>query len=320
MKLKYIYVVLMMFPVSLVGQESNNNLTLQDVVEIAKKQSPDALLAQHSFRSSYWEYRTFVATYRPKMNLSLTTPNLSKSISSIQQDDGSFSFRSSHYTKWSGGVSLSQKIGPTGGEVFINSNLQRMDLYSDSTITSFMTTPINIGFSQPLFDFNRYKWDKKIEPLKYKEAKQEYLEKMEQVSITAIDYFFNLLQAQIKYDIDKINLANNDTLFKITQGRYNIGTIAENELLQMELRYLNSQSDLRESELNLENREFYLKSFLRIPEDTDINLIPPVKVPDMEIDVVKAKSEAESNRSDVMSFERKLLEARRSVNRAKKEG
>jgi len=184
------------FPSLLLGQDAENYYTLKRVIEIAKKQSPEALSAQHRFRSSYWQYRTYLAAYRPQLKMSLTIPNYSKSISSIQQDDGSFSFRSSNYTRWSGGLSLSQKIGPTGGEVFVNSNIDRMDLYDNPTLTSYMTTPVNIGFSQPLFSYNSYKWEKRIEPLKYKEAKQKYLEEMEQVSITAINYFFNVLQAR----------------------------------------------------------------------------------------------------------------------------
>ena len=312
--------VMVFFPSLLLGQDAENYYTLKRVIEIAKKQSPEALSAQHRFRSSYWQYRTYLAAYRPQLKMSLTIPNYSKSISSIQQDDGSFSFRSSNYTRWSGGLSLSQKIGPTGGEVFVNSNIDRMDLYDNPTLTSYMTTPVNIGFSQPLFSYNSYKWEKRIEPLKYKEAKQKYLEEMEQVSITAINYFFNVLQAQIRYDIDKVNLANNDTLYKIAQGRYNIGTIAENELLQMELRYLNSKSSLRESELELNNRVFYLKSYLRLPEWEEIKLIPPINVLNIEVDPRKAKEEALKNRSDILSFDRKLLEAQSSVSRAKSDG
>jgi len=88
----------------------------------------------------------------------------------------------------------------------------------------------------------------------------------------------------------------------------------------MELRYLNSKSSLRESELELNNRVFYLKSYLRLPEWEEIKLIPPINVLNIEVDPRKAKEEALKNRSDILSFDRKLLEAQSSVSRAKSDG
>ena len=45
-------------PLFLKSQEKTNRLTLEDVVYIAKQQSPDALMAKHRFRQSYWVYKT----------------------------------------------------------------------------------------------------------------------------------------------------------------------------------------------------------------------------------------------------------------------
>ncbi|NLA48300.1 MAG: TolC family protein, partial [Bacteroidales bacterium] len=40
-------------------------LTLDQVIRLAEEQSPLALMAKHRFRASYWQYRTYVAQYRP---------------------------------------------------------------------------------------------------------------------------------------------------------------------------------------------------------------------------------------------------------------
>ena len=66
--------------------------------------------------------------------------------------------------------------------------------------------------------------------LKYDQAKQKYLEDIEQISITTTNYFFNLLQAQIDKKIAMTNLSNYDTLYRIAKGRYQLGKIAENDL------------------------------------------------------------------------------------------
>ncbi len=318
--MKKIYIVILILLLSLPGLSQNNTryLTLQDAIAIAREKAPDALAAKHQFRSKYWQYRTFQATYRPKLNLNATLPDLNRSIQSIQQDDGSFIFRSSESASSSVNMKLSQKIGFTGGEIFMRSGVERLDIFQDdSTVTSYLTTPINIGLTQPLFDFVPYKWDKKIEPLKYKEAKQSYIESMEQVALKTTNLFFDVLMAQMQHQINKINRANNDTLYKIARGRYNIGTIAENELLQLELSLLKSQSAVEESELTLEDRLFRLKSFLKLPEDEPLELVPPEDLPVFDARPDKAIRQALDNQSQALAFERRLMQANREVNKAR---
>ena len=48
-------------------------LTLDDVIKLAEEQSPNALMAKHRFRASYWQYRTFKAMYRPALTLTGNT-------------------------------------------------------------------------------------------------------------------------------------------------------------------------------------------------------------------------------------------------------
>lgn len=320
--MKKIYSMFVVLLLSFQGfaQETSRTLTLDQAIDIALDQSPTALSARHRFRASYWQYRTFVAEYRPKLNLDATLPSLNRSIQSIQQDDGSFVFQSSESAKSSLDLSLRQKIGFTGGEIFLSSGMERLDLFlNDSTVTSYLTTPINIGFSQPLFGFNRYRWDKDIVPLEYKEAKQNYIETLERVRLETAGYFFAVLQAQMTHQINLMNQANNDTLFKIAEGRYNIGTIAENELLQLELRLLQSNADVESSALELENKLFELKSYLRLPEEDSLNLQVPVPDTDMVASTDKAVDMARENRADALAFERREMEARMEVNRAKRE-
>lgn len=300
------------------AQEKTEHLNLEDVIQKAKSQSPDALSAKHRFRSNYWEYRTYKAGFMPMLDLEGTLPELSRSIDRITVG-GQESFVEREFMSSSLNMSLTKNIGLTGGQVFINSELQRIDLFEDSTVTSYLTTPLNIGFRQPLFAHNELKWDKKIEPLKYREAKRNYLENMEDVAITATNYFFDLLLAQINLKIARINQANNDTLYKIAKGRYNIGTIAENELLQLELSLLNANAQLEQAKLEMEMKLFDLKSYLRIKEDIDIELIPPAQTYNIEVKVDKAIAEAYNNRADALAFERRMLEARSNVNRAKRE-
>lgn len=308
------------FSRELYSQEPSR-LSLTDVINLARDQSPDALTAKHRFRASYWQYRSYKAAYLPSLTLGGTLPNFNRTIEQISLVEGE-ALLERQYVDWSVNAAVRQRIGPTGGDIFVSSSLRRLDNFRDTlpTVTQHLSTPINIGYSQPVFQFNAYKWEQRIEPMIYEEAKKAYLEDMESVSISATNFFFNLLLAQITERIALVNLANYDTLYKIAQGRYNLGKIAENDLLQLELQYLRASSNVENARLDVENRMFQLKSYLRIKDDIPIDLIPPAAIRPFMVPFAKAIEEARANRADALAFNRRELEAEREVNRAKMDG
>ncbi len=302
------------------SQEDTKLLTLEDAIVIAREQSPDALKAKHGFRWSYWQYRRYKASYLPALTLSGTLPNFNRSIERISLQEGEF-LSERQYAEYTVNASLRQRIGFTGGELFLQSGVGRLDNFNDSsTITQYISTPINIGYSQPIFKYNSYKWEKRLEPMMYKEAEQRYLEDMEQVSMTTSNYFFNLLLMQIREKIAQINQANYDTIYKIAAGRYTLGKIAENELLQLELQYLRANATVKEAHLSTENAMFQFKSFLRIKDDAPFELFPPYEFSPFIVEYTKAIELARVNNSKSLGFERRLVEAESDVNRAKMDG
>jgi outer membrane protein TolC len=310
------------FAFSLHAQDEPVRLTLEDAVEIARQQSPDALTAKQRFRASYWMYRSFKASYLPSLTLFGTIPDFDRSIRTISTVEGEV-FSPQTNNRLYGGLSLTQQIGLTGGTLSLNSNISRLDNIfedPDTTITQYQSSLLNITYRQPLFQSNDYKWERKIEPMKFTEAKKIYLEDMEQVSVTATNYFFNLLQAQIQEQISIINQANYDTLYKIAQGRYNLGKIAENDLLQLELQYLSANASVENARLEVDNQLFRFKSYLRIKEETDIELIIPDQFEPFKVDPEKAIAEARQNNSEALAFNRRLIEAERTVAEAKLDG
>lgn len=317
-KILYSLLCVLFWSTFIPGVQAQRLLTLQETIEIARRQSPDALSAQHRFRSSYWQYRNYKASFMPMLTLDATLPSLSRSIEKITTPEGDF-FYERNLANYSAGLSLSKNIGLTGGQVFVNSDLQRVDLFSDSVVTSYLSAPLNIGINQPLFNYNPFRWAKKIEPMRYNEAERRYLEDVEQVNITASNLFFNLLDAQIRLKIQQFNLSNNDTLYQIARGRFNIGTIAENELLQIELSLLNAQSAVENALLDVQVKAFNLKSYLRLPDTEDIRLIAPPVPQAPVVDAQLAVAEARDNRADALAFERRVLVAESRVNQARTE-
>jgi len=291
--------------------------TLEETIRIARQQSPDALNARQNFLVSYYSFKTFRAGYLPGINFNANLPFFKRSYELISYQSGIENYVLQQYNTLSGELSIDQKIGFTGGSISLNSALSQTHNFGDSSFTSYLSRPIYIQFNQPLFQFNPYRWDRKIEPQKYEEAKRKYLEDNEQIAITAVNYFFSLLDAQLEVKISNTNLHNYDTLFRIAQGRYQLGKIAENDLLQLELSYLKAQASVENANLQLENALFRFKSYLRIKDSIPVQLIPPSDIRFFPIDPVFAISQANNNSSTSLSFKTRLLEAAKEVSRAR---
>ena len=294
-------------------------LTFDEVIKLAEEQSPNALMAKHRFRASYWQYRTFVAQYRPSLTFTGTTPAYSKgSDRQWNSQTNSYYYRYSDILQNIGQLALAQNIGLTGGNISLHTDLTLENDFINGTRT-YKTYPLSVTVTQPLFRYNSLRWQKKIEPLKYTAAKKTFLSNIEAVHTQAVQYFFSLALAQINVQIANMNFLNADTLWQMSQGRYKLGTIAENELLEMQLSWLNTKTAKKEAEMNLRDREIRLRSFLGFNENVNIELIIPNEIPDLQVNVQQVLELAHANNPDMITQELNVLTARSSVAQAKAE-
>jgi outer membrane protein TolC len=304
-------------------QNSNSQelkkLTLDDVMKLAEEQSPNALMAKNRYRASYWQYRTFKAEYRPSLTLTGTTPYYSTAFERVwNSQDNKWDYKSTNILRNLGSLALSQNIGLTGGTISLNSDLTLENDFERKT-RNYITVPVSIGLTQPLFRYNSLKWQKKTEPLKYSAAKQTYLSNIEGVHTQAVMNFFSLALAQSNKQISEMNFANADTLYKIAQGRFQLGTIAENELLELKLSWLNTETARKEAEMNLRDREIRLKSFLGFTDNVKLELILPTEIPPLQVNSQEVLELAKANNPEILNQELIVLTAQSSVAQAKAE-
>jgi outer membrane protein len=312
-------VIVLLFSARKINAQEVKKLTFDEVINIAEEQSPNALMAKHRFRSSYWSYRTFVAQYRPSLTLTGTTPDYSNSYDKVWNSQANrYDYKTANTLSNLGTLSLSQNIGITGGSISLSSDFTRFNDYENNT-NKYITTPISIGLIQPLFRYNPLKWQKKTEPLKYEAAKKTFLSNIETVHLDAVRNFFSLALAQINKQISEMNYLNADTLYRIAQGRYQLGTIAEDELLQMQLSWLNAETARKSADMNLRDREIRLRSFLGYNENVRLELILPTEIPNLQVDLKEVLALAMTNNPEILTQELTLLTAQSSVAQAKAE-
>ncbi|GAA4335406.1 TolC family protein [Flaviaesturariibacter amylovorans] len=293
-------------------------LSLTDVVSMAKERSLAALQASTIRETRYWEWRTHRSNYAPQLALQGTLPAYTKSFIPVVQPNGTIDFLSVHNNNSSMSLSFSQRIAATGGTVFGTSQIQRFDDF-DRNNTLYSGVPYGIGYEQPLFRFNALKWNNKIEPLKYQESKQQYIESMEEVALVAAGYFFEQLLAQVNLQIADANLSNTQNILRIANEKYDMGKIAHNEILQLQLEELKALKAVATARRDIEIANLNLKAYTGLAGDERLQLLVPDDVRNIRIEAGKVLSEANANRSDAIAFLRRELEAKRDVVKAKAE-
>jgi outer membrane protein TolC len=312
-------ITLSLFVVSYAEAQEVKKLNFDEVIKLSEDQSPNALMAKHRFRASYWQYRTFVAQYRPSLTLEGTSPDYSTAYDKVwNSTTEGYDYRATNTLSNLGSLSLAQNIGLTGGSISLNSDLTVFnDFENDSR--RFITVPLSIGLNQPIFRYNALKWQKKTEPLKYEAARKTFLSNIEGVHRQAVQNFFSLALAQINKQIAEMNYSNADTLWRIAKGRYDLGTIAEDELLQMQLSWLNAETARKEAEMNLRDREIRLRSFLGFNENVRVELILPTEIPTLQVTTQEVFDLAMANNPEILNQQLTLLTAQSSVAQAKAE-
>ncbi|HLN21171.1 MAG TPA: TolC family protein [Bacteroidales bacterium] len=292
-------------------------LTLDEVIKIAEEQSPNAFIAKHRFRASYWQYRTFEAEYRPSLTLTGTTPNYSNAYNRVYNAlTQSYEYVQTENFQSLGSLALSQNIGPTGGSISLQSDLTYEKDYTKGK-EQFVSVPTSIRLVQPILQYNDLKWNKKIEPVRFEAAKKTFLSSIETVHQTAVMNFFSLALAQINQQIAEMNYSNADTLYRIANGRYELGTISEDELLQMQLSWLNAETERKSAAMNLRDREIRLRSFLGFNDQVRLELILPNSIPQLQVSPQEVFDLAMQNNPEILQQKLTVLQAQSSVAQAK---
>ncbi|TKG94497.1 TolC family protein [Puteibacter caeruleilacunae] len=317
--IKRIFFLLLMIGCSEISAQSLE-LTLQHTINMANEQSLDAFRARYMLRIKSLEYDDFKTALLPKLSLGLTPVNYTRSITEVYNyNDQKYESVEIQRLTSQYNIGIQQKVGFTGGDISIYSDLKRSQRYgSDNDNLDFISTPFSISYRHNFSNINQYKWKAKIEPLKFEKAKLDYLEGREQTAIKATDLFFNLLTAQTNMDIARLNQMNADSLLSIGRKRKAIGSITRDDLLNLELKQVNASIKLDQSGNTLESARLDLCDFLELPLNTKLSCIAPKQVLLGHIDPKNAQEQALLNNPDIHDLTQKLLEAEKQVITAKR--
>ena len=303
-----------------ISAQNNIRLSLKRTIELANDSSLMAFRNQNMYLSGYWAFRTYQAERLPSLTMNLTPAQYYRYIterydSNLDRDV----FRQQQMFSASGGLSVQQNFDLTGGTFYVESNLEYMRNFGDVQATQYSSIPVRIGYSQSLLGFNAFRWDKKIEPLKFEKVKKEFLYNSQLVAEEAVNNFFILAMAQMEYQLALDNVASSDTLFNIGKQRQKIAAISKADLLTLQLDNVNARNTLENARIALKRAMFSLASFLGLDKETQIEVELPGYPRSMMVPLDEAIQKAKANSPSILEHWQNVLEAERDVNKTRVE-
>jgi len=290
-------------------QAQVRKISLEEAVEAAKTKSLASETVHKDVRASIFRYRSAKASLFPTVSLNGDIPGFTRGINPITQPDGTVLYVPQSLSQSSVGATLSQDILPTGGRIYLGTSLSRVQLFNSSSGSFWQATPFFAGLTQPILQVNRTRWNWKNNSVAYRRDIQRGLEQMEQISSDASNAFFDWYIASLQLENARTNVRINDTLYLISQGRFNVGKIAETELLQVELSLLNAQAAEQRAITEKEIAEQRFRLQIGIDNHTPIELGEVPEIVPIAVDTASAVMAAYRNRSDVLQWQLDLNNA-----------
>ncbi len=297
--------------------QAARRVTLQQAIEIALAQGHQAQAAVAARDAAQFRHDAFYSRLLPQLSLSGTVPSYNRSIIPVLQPDGSTLFRAQNQTQAELSASITQPLPFSGGSLFVQSSLSRISVSGTQDLLTWSSTPFVIGLQQPLFQPNTIGWDKRERPVRLEAAERQYRESREDIALQTTGLFFDHHAAAVDLATAQTNAATNDTLYTLNQGRFQIGSIGENDLLQSELALLRARTAVAEAQLEYDRTKAALLIGLNVPRGTPLEIVVPTMPPDFPIDTALAVTEALANLSVFSSLELQDVQSQRSVTEAK---
>lgn len=306
-------------PLSLLAQEEQMLLTIDEAIELGKEQTIASKENRNTMLKAYWRYRNYRADRLPSISLTGSLPSLNRSLNMYQQEDGAYKFVPNNYLSENLSLTVRQALPFSGGEISFESYIERMDQLGASNTGSFLSIPFTFTLTQPLTAYNPYRWQKKTEPLRYETSRQEYAASVENVNITTVSRYFDLLISRSNLESALQNRKNASELYAIALGKEKIGTISDSDLMQLKVGLLNADANVVTAENDCRDKMNALKNYLGLEWAGDIvpELPDEKSIPYTDVNEIMRK--AQENNPIYSNFRLRMTEAEANVVKAKRE-
>ena len=269
-------------------------LSLEDAMNIALENSPDIKQSRISMEQNREYLNAQLAMLKSHFSLNVTPIEY---YNTKEYDDFAQKWYESEGKIAKGGLSIIQPIKWSDGTLSLNNNFK----YQSTSIERFDSDPLNPGniekvtinndgfdnaftlsYNQPLFTYNKTKMNLKKQELALENSTLAYSIQMLNIERQVTQAFYTIYQKQMSVQIADEEFENQKISFEIIRSKVEAGLSAQEELLQGELNFATSQSNLENAKVDLENAKDQFKRLIgislydEIEISTDIKYIPVI--------------------------------------------
>lgn len=316
-KLLLIFVwLIFMGPVTM----SQKTISLEEAMKIALENSPDIMQSRLNMEQNREYLNAQLAQL--KSHFSFTVTPVEYSVSDSYEEYYSRWYKSKRLTS-NGALVITQPIKLTDGTLTLRNNFEYKNTTSEgnnlpgtapATYRGYNNN-LFLSYNQPLFTYNRTKMNLTRNQLNLENATLAYSIQMLSMERNVTQAFFAIYQKMMSVQIAQEEFENQTIGLEIIRSKVEGGLSAREELLQGELNYATSKSNLDYAMVDLDNSMDQFKQLIGMPLDetiqisTDIQYIPVLVDLDRAIqNGISQRLELSQRRIDLNNAEFDLIE------------
>jgi outer membrane protein len=319
MKIKVLFLSIFLLTTAYSLFAETYTLNLEESIGIAKMRSYDMLSLKQDLKIAEYNLRSTTSELRTHVDLSLTTPEYTETISQYE-DTAGISFYSVKQLYSQGYLTVNQPL-PTDGNLYLRTYLANTDDYNDNQRSMKMYT--RIGITQPidaLYGYNSIQSSYKKAKLAYEKSQRQLKREELNLIYEVSDAFYGLLSVQKQQDIAKMNLDRQTEAYKIAKNKYEAGLIREVDALQMEVDLAEAQNNYDLAVVNQTSSMNYFKELIGLNLKDSVTLSSKLEYKPIIVDPEKAVEMALQNRSEIREQEIAIELNKISIKKQKAEG
>ena len=312
------YVLILAMAVPARSQQANVSYSLEDLLSLAEKGSARAEQYRVGQKIAAVQYNLFRRANLPLILFSGNVPMYNKDNFAVIQPNGTQVFRRRSQSNSDASFSVEQAFPQTNATISLNTYLNRFDDYYAKS-KSYNSTLVYIQLNQPIFSFNKYKWDRRIEPLRYKESQLLAATASYELSSLVCGYYYDVIEAEADLQLASTNLSYATANKATEQRKKELGASTEDKLLQLQMMELEAAAGVKEAQSRVATTKSGLKNFLGM-QDADLSLRAPLPGSTPSVSLQDLMSSAKRTHPLFLSAGRALLEAQSITDQARADG
>ena len=304
LKNKWLWIVSLVCMLS-IDVNAQISMTLDDALNYSIENSPELKRALMNLQRYKFSLNAQRASLKSKFSLTLNPISYSRNRyfeNRLSEWYTNESFASS------GTFSISQPIIWTGATVSLNNKFGWQN--NKSSITggvdndnSAYSNDLYLSVTQPLFRYNRIKFDLKNIELDYENALINYALQRLNLENSITNQFYSVYTAKNSLEISKAELKDAEANYNIIKNKVDADLSTKDELYQAELNLATARSTVDNRIVSLENAKDDFKKILGISLDTSIDIIAHVTAQPVTVDLGKAIESALNSRLELKQRE-----------------